>query len=462
MNHRRQLAAALALALAVSLCGGAVLATETTQPESGDTLLSAPAPDDAETIPAAPDTVDIETDTPETDKAEANQPAANSDTAASVQPEPEEEAVVNPDAEGTVSFANLENRMRAGYFSLLSLEETLNSLRVIDYDKMTDDLRDAINAIADAQWFMHLTGNSVAAQSLQANYDSLKATFDDLYSGKFQEDQATLMRQLENAQDQIIMAGESLYIALVELDQTDATLARNLATLDRTLAELEIRYEMGQISALNLSEAKAGRASLVSGRETLSMNRINLRYQLQSMLGTELTGTLQLTGLPALHQSELDNMDVDTDLAKAKQASYELLAAQATLDDAKEAYDDACEEYNSSPYKYEFVSAQHTWSAAQYTYDAAVQNYELNFRALYAQVKDYEQVLAAAKTSLAIKQDNFAAAQIKYEQGAISEYKLLDAKDAVAEAQDTVDSTAIDLFTAYNNYRWAVERGILN
>jgi len=444
MKQHKHLAAALACALAVSLGAGAVLATESAVPEGHDTLLIAPNPTAAPPILIAPN------------------PSTAQPVDSELIPEDIVEEAPAPDAEGTVSFANLESRMRTGYYSLLALEETLNSLRVIDYDKMTDDLRDGLNSIADAQWFMTITGNTLAAQSLKANYDSLRDTFDDLRSGKFQADQATLMRQLENAQDQIIMAGESLYIALVELDQTDATLGRTLATLDRTLAELDIRYEMGQISSLNLAEAKAGRTSLVSGRETLNMNRNSLRLQLQSMLGMELTGKLALAGLPELHRSELDAMDVEADLAKAKAASYELLAAQSTLDDAKEAYEDACDEYNSNTKKYEFVSAQHTWQAAQHTYTATVQNYELSFRALYAQVKDYEQVLAAARTSLAVKEDSLAAARIKFEQGTISQFDLLDVQDTVAEAQDTVNSAEIDLFTAYNNYCWAVERGILN
>ncbi len=445
MKHRKQLAAALACALAVSLGAGAVLASEPSQPDVTPPLLIAPNP---MTTPAEDTTITAPVDTPTPE-----------------QTLPAEETTLEPpapDAEGTVSFANLETRMRKGFYSLLSLEETLNSLRVMDYDKMTDELRDGINAIADAQWFMTISGNSFAAQSLQASYDSLHKTFDDLYSGKFQRDQANLMRQLENAQDQIVMAGESLYIALVELDQTDAQLGRGLAALDRTLAMMDVRYEAGQISSLALSEAKAGRTSLVSGRETLSMNRTSMRLQLQSMLGVELTGDLKLAGLPALSQSDLDAMDLETDLAKAKEASYTLLAAKATLDDAKESYEDACDEYNSSPYKYQFVSAQHTYNAAQHTYDAAVQNYELSFRSLYAQVKDYAQVLAAAKTTLAVKEDSLAAAQIKFEQGALSQFALLDAKDTVADAQDAVNTAAINLFTAYNNYCWAVERGILN
>ena len=83
-------------------------------------------------------------------------------------------------------------------------------------------------------------------------------------------------------------------------------------------------------------------------------------------------------------------------------------------------------------------------------------------RSLYLQVKDYQQVLAAARTSLAVEEDSFAAAQLKFEQGTISQNALLEAKDKVSAAQETVDGAEIDLFSAYNNYRWAVDRGILN
>ena len=59
-------------------------------------------------------------------------------------------------------------------------------------------------------------------------------------------------------------------------------------------------------------------------------------------------------------------------------------------------------------------------------------------------------------------EDSFAAAQLKFEQGTISQNALLEAKDKVSAAQETVDGAEIDLFSAYNNYRWAVDRGILN
>ena len=55
-----------------------------------------------------------------------------------------------------------------------------------------------------------------------------------------------------------------------------------------------------------------------------------------------------------------------------------------------------------------------------------------------------------------------AAAALQFELGKISQNELLDAEDAVAAAEDSLAGAQIDLFSAWNNYRWAVDSGILN
>ena len=108
------------------------------------------------------------------------------------------------------------------------------------------------------------------------------------------------------------------------------------------------------------------------------------------------------------------------------------------------------------------MQARHTWQAAQYTYNATVQSYELSFRSLYDSVKDCAQILTSAQTSLAVKRADLETAQLKYDQGSISENALHTAEDDLYAAQDTVTGAEHDLFTAYNNYRWAVENGLIN
>lgn len=372
-----------------------------------------------------------------------------------------------PDPVGSITFGNLERRMREGNLSLLALEEQIKVLESIDYDEMQDDLRDGLNEIANQQWGMisnPMLGpmGSMLASSLDAQYDALRETFDDLKEGKIQKDNGDIIRQLRDAQNQVVMAGETLYIALLDMERTGKGLDRQLTALDRTLEELELRYQLGHISSQTLKQTQAGRTALVSGKQTLNSNIETYKMQLELLIGAQLTGDIRLSDLPQVTASQLAEMDLEKDLSAAKEASYSLYSAKLTLDDAEEEFKDKGKEYNHNEKNYEYVMAQHQWQAAQHNYAASVQNYEMSFRTLYLQVKDYKQVLDAAKTALAVEQDNYATAQLKQSQGRLSQNALLDAKDKVTEAQEQVDGAAIDLFTAYHNYRWAVDHGILN
>ena len=464
MKDRRTIAAILAAALTLTMCGvSAVAAEEADSSAAPDSSVAVQADqsDASATVGGTPeDSSAADTSAADSSQADASgedQTAQDADT--EEHPEPE---IITPDAVGTVSFANVSRRLRENNLSVLSLEENINAIKAIDYDKMTDDIRKSLNGIADAQWFMTISGNSFAAKSMSSSYESLKDTFDDIRDGKLQEDNEAVIRQLENAQDQVAMAGESLYIALTEMELNGQTLSRSITALDRTIKELNLRYDLGQISALTLEQTKAGRTSALSGQETLTMNIGTYKTQLEQMIGAELTGKIKLQGLPQVTGQQLAAMDLDKDLAAAKEASYTLFAAQRTLDDARDDFKDTAEDYMYNTGKYQYVTAQHQWQAAQYTYNAAVQSFETSFRTLYLQVKDYQQVLQAAKTALATEQDNFAAAQKKHDLGNLSDNALADAKDKVSDAQDKVDGAAIDLFSAYNNYRWAVDHGILN
>ena len=466
MKDRRTIAAILAAALTLTMCGvSAVADGEADSSAAPDSSVSAQA-DEADSSAAVGGTPedassgDTGTDSSQAGKAGEDQAAQDTqDSQTEEHPEPE---LIPPDAVGTVSFANVSRRLRENNLSVLSLEENINAIKAIDYEKMTDDVRKSLNSIADAQWFMTISGNSFAAKSMSSSYESLKDTFDDIRDGKLQEDNEAVIRQLENAQDQVAMAGESLYIALTEMELNGQTLSRSITALDRTIKELNLRYDLGQISALTLEQTKAGRTSALSGQETLTMNIGTYKTQLEQMIGAELTGKIKLQGLPQVTAQQLAAMDLDKDLAAAKEASYTLFAAQRTLDDARDDFKDTAEDYMYNTGKYQYVTAQHQWQAAQYTYNAAVQSFETSFRTLYLQVKDYQQVLQASKTALATEKDNFAAAQKKHDLGNLSDNALADAKDKVSEAQDKVDGAAIDLFSAYNNYRWAVDHGILN
>ena len=375
-----------------------------------------------------------------------------------------ETAQTTPDAAGTLRFENLSARMKTGYYTVMSLEENIAAIECIDYDKMYEDLRDGLNQIAEAQWMMLQipgAGETYTYKSLQDQYDTLRKTFDDIKDGKLQQDNANLVRQLRDAENQLLMAGQTLYINLLGLEDQSAALTRQTAALDRTIEEVKLRYELGQVSAMTLQQTEAGKTQVESGKAALDAAVAQLRRQLNAMTGEELTAPLTLNALPGVTVEQLAAMDVEKDLEKAKAVSYDLYAAKLTLDDADEEYKDKAGDLGYNEDNYEYIAVKHRWQAAQYTYNAAVQNFELSFRSLYDSVQSYASALNAAKVSLECERSDLAAAQLRYEQGTISENGLHTAEDELYTAQDTVSSAERDLFTAYNNYRWAVDYGLL-
>ena len=375
----------------------------------------------------------------------------------------EETAQTAPDAEGTLHFENLSARMKTGYYTVMSLEENIAAIECIDYDKMYEDLRDNLNLIADYQWGMIQAGQSgsYAYETLEQRYNNARKTFDDIKDGKLQKDYADTVRQLRNMQDSLTAMGESLYVNLLSLEDQSAALIRQTAALDRTIEEVKLRYELGQVSAMTLQQTEAGKAQVESGKAAIDAAAAQLRRQLNAMIGEELTAPLTLNALPEVTAEQLAAMDVEKDLEKAKAASYDLYAAKLTLEDADEEYKDKAGDLGYNEDNYEYIAVKHQWQAAQYTYNAAVQNFELSFRSLYDSVQSYASALNAAKVSLECERSDLAAAQLRYEQGTISENALHTAEDELYTAQDTVSGAERDLFTAYNNYRWAVDYGLL-
>lgn len=445
----------LALALALSLGAVPVLADQTPQPEPS-------AADPAETE----QTQTEEGETAPAEGAEETEEAAPADSPAGPDQETTgEELEIVPDPVGTVSFENLERRIREHNLQLLALEENVASLEGMDYEAMQESLRKRLHNFAQGKWIKqtdeelaNIMGlGEVSLEFLNSSYDALREQFDAIRDGELQKDNAGVIRQLKNLQDQIVMSGETLYMAIYAMETQETALQRQLAAMNRTVEEMELRYELGQISALQLQQTKSGRTSLVSGLETLQMNIRNYKLQLEMLIGAELTGEIELGAMPSVTDQELEKMDEEADLAAAKEQSYEIYAAEQTMKDAEDAYVE-----NMTAVLHIKDSVERTLEAAKYTYNASIQDYELRFRMLYAQVQDYRQILSAAQTALACEQASYAAQELKYQQGSISENTLLSARDTLQEAEETVESAKNDLFSAYNSYCWAVEHGILN
>ena len=369
----------------------------------------------------------------------------------------------------SLRFGDLRDRVLEGSLTALMLEENIASIDAINYNTMYIELANQLGSIQQMQnMYASIPVTSTfegmmqgyVISSLQGSYGSLNNTLSQLASGDLQRDSASARRQLENAQDQLVVGAENLYIAILDLQQTRATLKRSEEALDRTLEEMELRYKLGQVSALSLEQAKNGRATLESNLGTVEMNLRRCKLQLQAMIGSSLNGSLVLAELPELSGALLNSIDYEEDLKEAKEKSYSLYAARKKLDEASDTYDEARGSYSRDSYN--LRSARHTYESAQYEYKYAVQSFEMSFRNACDAIADYRHILSASETSLACQESTYASMELKYRQGTISHNALLEAEDKLSEAKDAVASARRNLFTAYRAYYWAVNYGVMN
>lgn len=442
---KRLTALFLTLALVLALGVNAMSADGDAAESAGET---AQATEEIEPVEAAAEAADAETG----EEAEAEEP-----------PAPE------PDAEGTLSFANLAGRMKESYYPLLALKESIDDVESHDYEWRYENLRKRLNEIASAQWMAissdpaGLGFGAMAAQSYQSTYDTFRDQFDGIKDGTVQKDDEDALWKYHNGENLAVIGGESLYIQIKSYQAQDEAITRGLAQLDRTIRELELRQELGQVSAVTVEQLKATRAQTASQQQTLRTGIDAMLLTLKSMVGAELGEPLTLGALPKVTEAQLAAMDLEADLEKAKEASYSLYDAKKQIDDfRKGTYKDVIDLFGSNEKIFEVSQVKHALKAMQINYEDTEQTYELNFRTLYAQVKDAAQVLEAKKAALVSQEKSYAVSALKYEQGSISANALADAKDELASAKDDVSSAERDLFSKYHTYQWAVEYGILN
>ena len=177
-----------------------------------------------------------------------------------------------------LGFENLRDRVLEGSLTARMLQESIASIDAMDYTDMYQSLNAQMSSLEASQRMyaqipvsspMEGAVQGFIISNLASSYASLSSNVSDLASGKLQKDAAAARKQLKNAQDLTVVGAESLYFAILELEQTKATLQRNMTALDRSLQEMQLRYDLGQISALTLEQVKNGKATLL-GTDTLA------------------------------------------------------------------------------------------------------------------------------------------------------------------------------------------------
>lgn len=413
-------------------------------------------------------------------------------------------------SDGTLSFSQIGERVKANNLTLKAAEESLKQAKAMDWDDAIDEMEDAIDNLdiqisqlltgskaqlekAQADLATSLNGISVKdgnltglkeviqntvtlstlsslsqysqmqAASLKASKESLEDQLDDLKEQK-QDYQKTLKdteRQIDYAADQTISGAESLYLTILSTQlQLDGLKNNTLASTQRSLKEIELRYQLGQVSKLTLTQVQNGYESLESSITSLENTVSTLYSSLQSLMGDVPTGKLRLLDTPSVTANELSYLNYASDLSKAKENSYTLYTADRAVEDAEDAMNDARRDEGKNSYQYKM--AEYAYQSSLYKKDAAVASFEASFLNLYKAIAPAQTALAAKQSALAYEQQMYAVAEKKYQLGNLSANALQDAKDTLDSAQRDVEAAQLDLFTAYHSYDQAVKLGLVS
>lgn len=413
-------------------------------------------------------------------------------------------------SDGTLAFSQIGERVKANNLTLKAAEESLKQAKAMDWDDAIDEMEDAIDNLdiqisqlltgskaqlekAQADLATSLNGISVTggnltglkeviqntvtlstlsslsqysqmqAASLKASKESLEDQLDDLKEQK-QDYQKTLKdteRQIDYAADQTISGAESLYLTILSTQlQLDGLKNNTLASTQRSLKEIELRYQLGQVSKLTLTQVQNGYESLESSIISLENTVSTLYSSLQSLMGDVPTGKLRLLDTPSVTANELSYLNYASDLSKAKENSYTLYTADRAVEDAEDAMNDARRDEGKNSYQYKM--AEYAYQSSIYKKDAAVASFEASFLNLYKAIAPAQTALAAKQSALAYEQQMYAVAEKKYQLGNLSANALQDAKDTLDSAQRDVDAAQLDLFTVYHSYDQAVKLGLVS
>ncbi|MBQ8144045.1 MAG: TolC family protein [Butyricicoccus sp.] len=285
--------------------------------------------------------------------------------------------------------------------------------------------------------------SSIASQiaQMEAQIDELEDQIDELEDTDFD----AVERQLDMAVDQITMGAETLYIGLHTMQASYDGLVRQDAILQMKLTEMEKRYELGQVSAVDLASVRDGIRQLKRGMETLEMTIRNSKGDLNLLLGRDADTGFDLVPLPEVTTQEILDMDLEKDGKRGMANSFAVWQAEEALDTAKDG-DGSDRKYNVKQAEYQLESAENS--------------FRQSFLKLFRAVEDAARGVQAASDARGFKITELNVAKTKYELGKISYNAYVEAQTNLAQADADLKTAKNDLYLAYNNYQWAI-RGVV-
>ena len=250
--------------------------------------------------------------------------------------------------------------------------------------------------------------------------------------------------QLESINKQIIWGAESLFTAYHALSRQIDLANENLKTLNRNIKALEHRFSLGQITESTLLDIKSTGATLKLGIGSMENELVNLKGQINMLLGRKYDEPININKLPDAQPGFLKTVDAEKDLRSAKNQSYLISVAEMEIDEYSRGIN---------------TSQQNKYAIAKNNYTNEVRAIEFKYDSLSRAITDKEAALASSESQLVLRQKQLENTKVRYRLGLVSKLALDQAESDVLIQTISVDSANAELFTAIRRYEWLI-RGL--
>ncbi|MET0017625.1 TolC family protein [Oscillibacter sp.] len=348
-------------------------------------------------------------------------------------------ALVADNTADTLHFENLRKALEKYNYTVLSLQGQMKDISntttadvwdmIVPLGQMKSGVSEAKNSVPinTPLWTALYTEEALLSSqigALQAQRDSMN---DSTESAK---------NSLNDAINQIVKGAETLYIAIVTMEDGLDAMNRGLETLDRAVAITEKRQELGMASAYDVESIHHQRSQLQSQIDSLKFQISSNKVTLEGMCGMELSGSVKLAALPIPTQADLDAVSYDKMLSTAMDRNVDVANAQISYSTK-----------DSGANKNALSGAKNTFAA--------------KFKVVCITIPEDSRLVTAAQGTVDFQQRTFNIAAKKYELGMLSHEEYLSAKSDLDSAQDDLKTAQRNLFSAYRAYVNATQYGLV-
>lgn len=239
---------------------------------------------------------------------------------------------------------------------------------------------------------------------------------------------------LSDSINQIVKGAETLYVAILTMESAREDIQRGMESLDRAVALVEKQVELGMASSYDAESMRHQRSTVQSQLESLEYQIKTSKITLEGMLGMSLTGTVSLNPVTMPSEAELASVSYDAQLNSAMRRNVDVKNALLKADDS---------------------------DSGSYGYNGAKETFSYKFKLICLAVPEQQRLVQAAQETLDFQQRTLSIAARKYQLGMLSHEEYLTAENDVRSAGSSLFSAQLDLFTAYRNYVYACQYGIV-